>query len=163
MQQIGKDWLRDGLRKFIGKNNKANLSTNGLLLDLAKNSEQILALRVNELFDGKNVHFAESQAKCVVEQAIEYSKIAQEKVESAEIAKCAAEAELERYRDQVKSEIDIKIREIEKQMKQAALRLAAAEQWATAAEERANKAETEVRRLEDELQALRPRIVRTAA
>ena len=163
MQKIGTNWLRDGLRKFTGKRGKANLPTNGLLLDLAKNSEQILTLRVNELFDGKNIHFADSHAKYIVEQAIENLKIAQERVESAETVKCAAEAELERYRDQVKGEIDIKIREIEKQMKQAAHRLAAAEQRATAAEQRADKAETEVRRLENKVQAMKPRLVRPAA
>jgi outer membrane murein-binding lipoprotein Lpp len=163
MKQIGTSWLRGGVRKFIGKSGKADLPTNGLLLDLAKNNEQLLALRVNELFDGKNLHFADSHAKCIVEQAIEFIKIAQEKVESAEIAKCAAEAELERYRTQVKGEIDIKIREVEKQMKRAALRLSAAEQRATAAEQRADKAETEVRRLGNKLQAMKPRLVRPAA
>lgn len=163
MQQIGTNWLRDGLQKFTGKSGKANPPTNGLLLDLAKNSEQILAFRVNELFDGKNIHFAESHAKCIVEQAIKTLKIAQERVESAEMAKCAAEAELERYRHQVKGDIDIKIREVEKHMKRAAHRLAAAEQRAIAAEQRADKAETEVRRLEDKLNAMKPRLVRTAA
>jgi hypothetical protein len=141
MQQIDAKWLRDLMRNFIGKSSGADLSTNALLLDLAKNSEQILALRVNELLEGKNKHFAESHAKCLVEQAIEYLKIAHEKVQSAELAKCAVEAELKRYRDQVMSQINIKIREIEEQMERATSQLAAAEQRATAAEERAIKAE----------------------
>jgi len=152
------------MRKLIGKRGGADLSTNALLSDVARNSEQILVHRVNELLEGKNKHFAESHAEKLVERAI---KIAREKVQSAELAKCAAEAELERYRDQVKSEIDIKIRKIEEQIEHAASQLAAAGWRAIAAEERANKAEATVRRLEEELQAqmmkARPRLVRTAA
>jgi hypothetical protein len=167
MQKIDTEWLRDHMRKFIGKSSEADLSANALQSDLAKNSEQILALRVNELLDGKNKHFAETQAECIVEQAIEYLKIAREKVDSAELARCAAEAELGRYRDQVKSQIGIKIRAIQEQMDLAASQLASAEQRARVAEERAIKAETSVRRLEDELQTqmmrARPRLVRIAA
>jgi hypothetical protein len=146
---IDTKWLRNCMRIFVGKSGGADLSTNALLSDLAKNSEQILTLRVNELFEGKNKHFAESHAECLVEQAIEHVKVAREKVESTKLAKCAVEAELER------------------QIQQAACRMAAAERRATAAEERANKAEISVRRLEDELQRqtmrARPRLVRTAA
>ena len=80
-------------------------------------------------------------------------KIADEKVQSAELARLTAEAELTRYRDQVKSELDIKIGEIEEKLEQAASQLAAAWRSATAAEERASKAEATNKRLEDELQA----------
>ena len=79
-------------------------------------------------------------------------KIGHEKVQSAELAKCVAEAELKRYRDEVKVQIDVKLREIEAQMQRAASQLAAAEQRAIAAEARATKAETAVKRLEGELQ-----------
>jgi len=65
-------------------------------------------------------------------------------VRSAELAKCAAEAELTRYRDEVKSQIDIKICAIEEQMERAASQLAAAEQRATAAEKRARRLEKEM-------------------
>ena len=110
----------------------------------------------------------QSHAERLVEQAIEYLKIAHEKVQSAELEKCAAEAELKRYRDEVKGQIDTKIREIEIQIERSASQLAAAKQKATAAEERANKAETAVKRLEDEIrtQTTRrgpPRLVRAAA
>jgi hypothetical protein len=161
---INMECLRDRLRKLVGKSSAADLSTNALLSDLAKASDQILAHRINELLGGKNKHFAESQAEKLVEQAI---KVAGEKIESAELAKCAAEAELTRYRDEVKSRIDTKILEIELQIQQAASKLTAAESRAIAAEERANKAEAKVRRLEDELQAqitrTRARLVRNAA
>jgi hypothetical protein len=161
---IDKEWLRDCVRTFIGKRSEADLSTNALLSDLKKNSEKILALRVNELLAGKNKHFAESHADCLVEQA---TKIARQEVESAELAKCAAEAELKRYRDQVKAQIDTKIHQIEEQMERTASQLAAAEWRATAAEERANKGEATVRRLEDDLQTQmirsRARLVRPAA
>jgi len=167
MQRIGTEWLQNRIRKFIRKGREADLSANALQLDLAKNSEQIIRLRVNEILEGKNGYFAESQAECLVEQAIENLKIAHEKVESAELAKCAAEAELERYRDQVKSQIESKIRQIEEQMECTASQLAAAEQRSTVAEERANKAEASVRRLQAELRTemmrARPRLVRTAA
>jgi hypothetical protein len=105
-----------------------------------------------------------SHLERLVEQAIEFLKIGHEKVQSAALAKCAAEAELNRYRDQVKGQVDIKIREIETQLEQSASQLAAAEQRAIAAEGRANKAEVSVRRLESEIRMRRgPRIVRTAA
>jgi hypothetical protein len=143
---IGRGWLRDRMRKSIGKSAGANSFTNALLSDLAKNSEQILVHRVNEILKGKNKHFAASDAEKIVAQAI---RIAREKIRSAEMAKCAGETELNRYRDQAKR------------------RLAAAEWRANAAEERANKAETSVRRLENELQTLRmrtrARLVLTAA
>jgi hypothetical protein len=158
------EWLRGRMRKFVGKRGEADLSTNALLSDLARNSEQILVHRANELLEGKNEHFAETHAEKLIERA---TKIAREKIHSAELAKCEAEAELTRYRDQVKSEIDIKIRKIEEQMERAASQLAAARCRAIAAEERANKAEATVRRLEDELQAqmkrARARLVRAAA
>jgi len=164
MQKIGSGWLRAGMQKFIGKSGGANSSTNALQSDVARNSEQILVHRVNELLEGKNKHFAKSAAEKLIEQAI---KIAREKIQLAELAKCAAEAELTRYRDQVKSEIDIKLLEIEVRMQAVTSQLAAAGWRAIAAEERANKAEATVRRLEDELQAqtmrARPRLVRTAA
>ena len=103
----------------------------------------------------------------LIEQAIEYLKIGHEKVQSAELTKCAAEAELKRYRDEVKGQVDVKMREVEVRMERAASQLAAAKQKATAAEERANKAEASVRRLEIELQTRTkrrgPRLVRPAA
>lgn len=125
---IGTKWLRAKL------GGEADPSTNPLRSDLARNSEQILAHRVNELLKGKNKHFARSHAEKFVEQAI---RIAREKIQSAELAKRAAEAELTRHR------------------------------WkATAAEQRANEAEATARRLDDELRALRmrrARLMRTAA
>jgi hypothetical protein len=143
---IGRGWLRDRMRKSIGKSAGANSSTSALMSDLARNSEQILVHRANEILKGKNEQFAASHAGKIVAQAI---RIAREKIHSAEMAKCAAETEFNRYRDQAKRG------------------LAAAEWRANAAEERANKAETSVRRLEDELQTLRTRtrarLVLTAA
>jgi hypothetical protein len=178
MQKMGSGWLRASMQKFTGKNDGADLSTNALLSDVAKNSEQILLHRVNELLEGKNKHFAESDAEKLIEQAM---KIAREKIQSAEFAKCAveaekcavetqkcaAEAELTRYRNQVKSEIDIKLLEIEVRMQAMTSQLAAAAWRAIAAGERANKAEATVRHLEDELQSQMmragPRLVRSAA
>jgi hypothetical protein len=132
------EWLR---AKLIGKSDEANSPTNALLSDLARNSEQILWLRVNDLVGRKNNYFAEAHAEDLAEQTI---KIACEKTQSAELAKCAAEAELER----VKGQIGTLIRQLAEQMEQAAFQLAAteqraiaAEQRATAAVERANKAE----------------------
>ena len=131
------EWLR---AKFIGKSDEANSSSNALLSDLAKNTEQILWLRVNDLVGRKNNHFAEAHVD-LAEQTI---KIACEKTQAAELAKCAAEAELER----VKGRVGTLIRQLAEQMEQAAFQLAAteqraiaAEQRATAAMERANKAE----------------------
>jgi hypothetical protein len=160
MQEIDTGWLRGHMRNFIGKSS-GEVSKNPLLLEVAKNrNEESLALRVNEVLEGKNKHFAESHAEKLVEQAIEYLKIADEKVQSAELARLTAEAELTRYRDQVKSELDIKIGEIEEKLEQAASQLAAAWRSATAAEERASKAEATNTRLEDELQA---QMMRTSA
>jgi outer membrane murein-binding lipoprotein Lpp len=138
-EEIDTEWLRDHMRNFIA---------NGA---------------------GPNLPGTEHQfhGEAIAEQAIEFLKIADEKVRSAELAKCAAEAELKRYRDQVKDQIDTKIHQIEEQMERTASQLAAAEQRATAAEERANEAEATVRRLEDDLQAqmirTRARLVRPAA
>ena len=137
---IGSEWLR---AKFTGNSGEADPSTNALLSDLAKNTEQVLAVRVNELLVGKSKDFPEAH-ESLVDHAI---KTAREKVEVAELAKCAAEAELE----QVKSGFKIKIRQIEEQMERAAFRLAAAEQRATAAEERANKAEASLKRLQAQI------------
>ena len=95
----------------------------------------------------------QSDSQTLVEQAIEYLKVAHEKVQTAELAKCAAEVELARFRNEVKSNINIKLLELEVRMQAVIPQLAAAGQRATAAEERANKAEATVRRLEDELQA----------
>jgi len=53
MQIFGAEWLRDRIRKFIGKRDGFDSSTNALMLDLARNSEQILAHRLNDIFDGK--------------------------------------------------------------------------------------------------------------
>ena len=133
------EWLR---AKFIGKSDEADLSSNALLCDLARNSEQILWLRVNDLVGRKNNHFAEAHAKDLAEQTI---KIACEKTQSAELAKCAAEAELERVKGQIGS--------IMRQLEQAAFQLAATEQRATAAVERANKAEASLTRLQAEILA----------
>jgi hypothetical protein len=144
------EWLR---AKFIGKSDEADSSSNALLSDLARNSEQILWLRVNDLVARKNNHFAEAHAQDLAEQTI---KIACEKTESAELAKCAAEAELER----VKGQIGTLIRELAEQMEQAAFQLAATEQRAIAAEqratvavERANRAEASLTRLQAEILA----------
>lgn len=157
---IDMEWLRGRVRKFIGKSNEADFSTNTLLSDLAKNGEQILGIRINEVLRGKNKHFAEFHTEKLVEQAIKNTR---EKVRSAELAKCAAEAEITRYRDQ-KRQIDVQIREIEEKIER---QLAAAEWRATACEERANRAEEAVRRLEGELHnrtmRTRARVVRTAA
>ena len=137
------EWLR---AKFIGKSDEADSSSNALLSDLARNSEQILWLRVNDLVARKNNHFAEAHAEDLAEQTI---KIACEKTESAELAKCAAEAELER----VKGQIGTLIRELAEQMERAAFQLAATEQRATVAVERANRAEASLTRLQAEILA----------
>lgn len=94
----------------------------------------------------------QSGSETLVKQAIEYLKIAHEKVQSAELGRNAAEAELGRYRDEVKNDVNTKLLEVEVRMEAVISRLAAAEQRATAAEQRANKAEAMVRRLEDERQ-----------
>jgi hypothetical protein len=137
------EWLR---AKFIGKSDEADSSSNALLSDLARNSEQILWLRVNDLVARKNNHFADVHAQDLAERTI---KIACEKTESAELAKCAAEAELER----VKGQIGTLIRELAEQMEQAAFQLAATEQRATVAVERANRAEASLTRLQAEILA----------
>lgn len=139
---IGAEWLR---AKFNGNSSGAEPSTNALLSEIAKNSEQVLALRVNDLLEGKNDHFVEAH-RSLVEQAL---NAAREKVQSAELAKCAAEAEL----DRVKSEVEIKVRQFEEQMKRTTFQLAAAEQRATAADQRANNAEASFRRLQAEILA----------
>lgn len=140
---IDTEWLR---AKFVRKSDEANFSSNALLSDLAKNSEQILWLRVNDLVGRKDKHFAEAHNENLAEQTV---KIACEKTQAAELAKCAAETELER----VKGQIGTKIRQLEQQMERAAFQLSAAEQRATAAEERANKAEASLRRLQAEILA----------
>jgi hypothetical protein len=157
------EWLR---AKFIGKSDEADSSSNGLLSDLARNSEQILWLRVNDLVGRKNNHFAESHSGNLVEQTI---KIAcEKKIQSAELAKCAAEAESER----IKGQIGTIIRQLAEQKEQAAFKLAAteqraiaAEQRATAAVERANKAEASLTRLQAEIlaKAVMKRLVPRAA
>jgi hypothetical protein len=139
-EEIDTEQLRDHMRNFIA---------NGAGGDLSGTERQ-------------------THGETLVEQAIEYLKIADEKVRSAEFAKCTAEGELKRYRDQTRSEIDAKILEIEVRIQQAASQLAAAEQRATAAEERANKAEAALGSLEDELPTTQPmrtraRLVRIAA
>ena len=139
-EEIDTDWLRDHMRNFIANRAGANLS----------GTEH------------------QTYREALVEQAIEYLKIADEKVRSAELTKCAAEMELKRYREQMKSAIDTKILEIEVHIQQAASQLAAAEQRAAAAEGRANKAEGTLRRLESERQTTqttraRARLVRFAA
>jgi len=137
------EWLR---AKFIGKSDEANSSSNALLLELAKNSEQILWLRVNDLIKRKNNYSTEAHGDDLARQAI---KIACEKTQSAELAKCAAEAELER----VKGQISIIVRQLAERMEQAAFQLAATEQRAIAAEERANEAEASLKRLQAEILA----------
>lgn len=144
MQKIDMEWLRDRVRKFIGNGRGADLPTNTLLLDIARNNEQILTYRMNDIFTGKNKHVTGSSEARLVEEAVERLKIADEKVRSAELAKWEAEAELKRYRDEVKSQIDTKICAIEEQMRKAVFRLAAAEQRATAAEGRARRLEKEM-------------------
>ena len=139
---IGAAWLR---AKFIDKSDEAD-SSNALLSDIAKNSEQILWLRVNDLIKRKDNYSTEAHGDDLARQAI---KIACEKTQSAELAKCAAEAELER----VKSQIGTVIRRLSERMEQTAFQLAATEQRATAAEERANEAEASLKRLQAEILA----------
>jgi hypothetical protein len=136
-------WLR---AKFICKNDEADSSSNALLSDLAKNSEQILWLRVNELVKGKTNYFTDAHAEDLAQKTI---KIACEKTQSAESAKCAAEAELER----VKSQIGTIIRQVAERMERAAFQLAATEQRAIAAEQRAIEAEASLKRLQAEVLA----------
>ena|SRR5215471_7133984 len=144
------EWLR---ANFIGKSDEANSSSNALLSDLAKNSEQILWLRVNDLVNKKRDLFAGAHAEDLAGQTI---KIACEKTQSAELTKCSAEAELERVKGQTRSII----RQLAERMEQAAIQLAAAEQRAIAAEqrpvaavERANEAEASLKRLQAEILA----------
>jgi len=144
------EWLR---AKFIGKSDEANSSSDALLSDLAKNSEQILWLRVNDLVNKKSDLFAGTHTEDLARQTI---KIACEKTQSAELAKCSAEAELERVKGQTRSII----RQLAERMEQAAIQLAAAEQRAIAAEqrpvaavERANEAEASLKRLQAEILA----------
>lgn len=103
--------------------------------------------------DGTNLSVAEHQSylEKLVERAIEYLTIGQEKVQAAELAKCASEAELKRYQEEVKARIDLKLQKIEAQMKREAFELAAAKQRAIAAEKRADKAEAALKRLENEV------------
>jgi hypothetical protein len=147
---LATEWLR---AKFTGKGDDAGSSSNALLSDLARNSEQILWLRVNDLVGGKNKQFAEAHAEILAEQTI---KLACEKTQSAQLARYLAEAEVERVRDQSAA----RIRELTEQLDQATFRIAAteqkatgAEQRATAAVERANKAEAALRRLQAEILA----------
>ena len=169
MQKIGTEWLRDHMRNITATTEAANSATNALTFRLPSNSrryrsEQIFAPahKDNEFLERRDKYFAEwqSRAERLVEQATEYLKIAHDKVQSAELAKCAAEAELKRNHDQVEKQIDVIMREMEEQKERLASRLAAAEaqvaaaeRQATAAEERANKAETSVRWLESALRA----------
>jgi len=137
------EWLR---AKFIGKSDEANSSSNALLSDLAKNSEQILWLRVNDLVKRNSNLFAEAHAEDLARQTI---KIACEKTQSAELAKCAAEAELER----VKGQVCAIVRQLTERMEQTDQRAIAAEQRAIAAVERANEAEESLKRLQAEVLA----------
>jgi hypothetical protein len=142
-------WFR---AKFIGEGDDADSSSNALLSDLARNSEQILWLRVNDLVGG-NKHLAEAHAENLAEQTI---KLACEKTQSAQLARYLAEAEVERVRDQSGATI----RQLTEQLDQAACQLAAAgqraaaaEQRATAAMQRANEAEAALRRLQAQILA----------
>jgi hypothetical protein len=136
-------WLR---AKFIGKSDEGNSSSNALLSDLAKNSEQILWLRVNDLVKRNSDLFAEAHGEDLARQTI---KIACEKTQSAELAKCAAEAELER----VKGQVCAIVRQLTERMEQTDQRAIAAEQRAIAAVERANEAEESLKRLQAEILA----------
>ena len=143
------EWLR---AKFIGKGDDADSSSSALLSDLARNSEQILWLRMNNLLGG-NKHFAEVHAEILAEQTI---RIACEKTESAQLARYLAEAEVERVKDQSSATI----RQLTEQLDQATSQLAATEQRAAAAEqraaaavERANEAEASMRRLQAQILA----------
>src|SRR5262245_52012413 len=142
------EWLRE---KFMGESDEASSSSNALLSDIAKNSEQIIWLRVNDLIRGKN--FAEAHIEDLAQQTI---KIACEKTQSAELAKCAAEAELER----TKGQIGAMMHRLADRMEQEAHKLAAAEQRAITAEQRAiaavkraNEAEATLARLRAEILA----------
>jgi hypothetical protein len=103
--------------------------------------------------DGTNLSVDEHQSKieALVERAIEYLRIGHEMVQSAELAKCASEAALQRYRDEIKGPIERKLQIVEEQMKREAAELAAAKQKALAAEKRADKAEAALKRLENEV------------
>jgi len=143
-------WLRE---RFIGKSDEANSPSNAFLLDLAKNTEHILWFRVNDLIKEKNNHFTEAHSENLAHQTI---KIACEKTQSAELAKCAAEAELERVRGQIAAIMC----QLAERMEQAAHRLAATEQRAIAAEQRAiaavkraDEAEASLTRLQAEILA----------
>src|SRR5262249_2340523 len=156
------EWLR---AKFIGKSDEANSSSNALLSDLAKNSEQTLWLRANDLVKRNSDLFADAHAADLARQTI---KIACEKTQSAELAKCAADAEVERLTGQVRSIIC----ELSERMEKAASQLAATDQRAIAAEqraiaavERANEAEKSLKRLQAEVlaKAMMKKLVSRAA
>jgi hypothetical protein len=135
----------------MGVSDEASSSSNALLSDIAKNSEQILWLRVNDLIKGKN--FAETHVEDLAQQTI---KIACEKTQTAELAKCAAEAELER----AKGQIGAMMHHLADRMEQEAHKVATAEQRAITAEQRAiaalkraNEAEATLARLRAEILA----------
>jgi hypothetical protein len=101
---------------------------------------------VNDLVKRKNDYSTEAHADDLLQQTI---KIACEKTQSAELAKCAAEAELER----MKSQIGTIIRKLSERMEQAAFQIAATEQRAITAEQRAIEAEASLKRLQAEILA----------
>jgi len=113
--------------------------------------------------DVTNLSVAEHQSylETLVERAIEYLRIGHEKVQSAELAKCASEAQLKRYRDEIKGEVDRKLRIVEARMRREAAELVAAKQRAKAAEKRADKAEEALKRLENEARPERMVVRRT--
>ena len=167
MQEFGTEKLRDHIRDLTAKVDAISSATSALPFRHRLNSESCRDGRMfapvdddSQFRERRNKYSNEWQSRAdqLVEQASEFLRIAHNKVQSAETAKCAAEAELKRYHDQVEKQIAIIMRETEEQMERSAcrlaaveLQLAAAERRAATAEERANKAETSVRRLESAL------------
>lgn len=109
--------------------------------------------------DGSELSVADRQSysETLVKQAIEFLKIGHEKIQSAELAKCASEAEFQLYREEITGQIDIKLRKVEAQIKRFASEVAAAQQRAIEAERRADIAEAALRRLDDGIRTERTR------
>ncbi len=103
-------------------------------------------------------HERQTRAETLAKLAIEKLKIADARVDSAELNWRAAEAEIKTLKDRVENEFSIKVQELEKLMEGANSRVVAAEaqvlaaeQRAKAAEIRANKTENVLKRVEEAL------------
>jgi hypothetical protein len=163
MQTVATEWLAAPAQELFVDSPALNPSTNGLPFQRQLNSRRHRGERVPQpdrrdhrfpSRDGESTE-CQSRAESLVEQAGEYLKIAHERVQSAELARCAAEDELTRYHDQIENRIDTMVRDLREQTEQVASRLAVAEaqlaiaeRRAALAEDRANKAEATIRRLE---------------